>query len=152
MKLNVHQIRKILPHRYPFLLVDRVEDIEFGQRIHAIKNVTVNEPFFPGHFPDYPVFPGVLIMEALAQAAAILTFASASDEETKNAADDLYLFAGIDNARFKRPVMPGDRLELFAEMTANKRGIYKYKAVAKVDGQVVAEADLMCAHRKMGEA
>jgi 3-hydroxyacyl-[acyl-carrier-protein] dehydratase len=152
MKLNVHQIRKILPHRYPFLLVDRVEDIEFGQRIHAIKNVTVNEPFFPGHFPDYPVFPGVLIMEALAQAAAILTFASASDEETKNAADDLYLFAGIDNARFKRPVMPGDRLELFAEMTANKRGIYKYKAVAKVDGQVVAEADLMCAHRKMGDA
>lgn len=152
MKLNVHQIRKILPHRYPFLLVDRVEDIEFGQRIHAIKNVTVNEPFFPGHFPEYPVFPGVLIMEALAQAAAILTFASASEEETKQAADDLYLFAGIDNARFKRPVMPGDRLELFAEMTANKRGIYKYKAVARVDGQVVAEADLMCAHRKMGEA
>lgn len=152
MKLNVHQIRKILPHRYPFLLVDRVEDIEFGQRIHAIKNVTVNEPFFPGHFPDYPVFPGVLIMEALAQAAAILTFASASEEETMQAADDLYLFAGIDNARFKRPVMPGDRLELFAEMTASKRGIYKYKAVAKVDGQVVAEADLMCAHRKMGGA
>ncbi len=152
MKLNIQQIRKILPHRYPFLLVDRVEDIEFGQRIHAIKNVTVNEPFFPGHFPEYPVFPGVLIMEALAQAAAILTFASASEEETKQAADDLYLFAGIDNARFKRPVMPGDRLELFAEMTANKRGIYKYKAVAKVDGQVVAEADLMCAHRKMGEA
>lgn len=152
MKLNIQQIRKILPHRYPFLLVDRVEDIEFGQRIHAIKNVSVNEPFFPGHFPEYPVFPGVLIMEALAQAAAILTFASASEEETKQAADDLYLFAGIDNARFKRPVMPGDRLELFAEMTANKRGIYKYKAVAKVDGQVVAEADLMCAHRKMGEA
>lgn len=152
MKLNVHQIRKILPHRYPFLLVDRVEDIEYGQRIHAIKNVTVNEPFFPGHFPDYPVFPGVLIMEALAQAAAILTFASASEEETMQAADDLYLFAGIDNARFKRPVMPGDRLELFAEMTASKRGIYKYKAVAKVDGQVVAEADLMCAHRKMGDA
>ena len=145
-------IMRIIPHRYPFLLVDRVEDIEFGQRIHAIKNVTVNEPFFPGHFPEYPVFPGVLIMEALAQAAAILTFASASEEETKQAADDLYLFAGIDNARFKRPVMPGDRLELFAEMTANKRGIYKYKAVAKVDGQVVAEADLMCAHRKMGEA
>ena len=152
MKLNIQQIRKILPHRYPFLLVDRVEDIEFGQRIHAIKNVTVNEPFFPGHFPEYPVFPGVLIMEALAQAAAILTFASASEEETKQAADDLYLFAGIDNARFKRPVMPGDRLELFAEMTANKRGIYKYKAVAKVDGLVVAEADLMCAHRKMGDA
>ncbi|MFM8340021.1 MAG: 3-hydroxyacyl-ACP dehydratase FabZ [Fluviibacter sp.] len=152
MKLNVHQIRKILPHRYPFLLVDRVENIEFGQRIHAIKNVTVNEPFFPGHFPEYPVFPGVLIMEALAQAAAILTFASASEEETLQAADDLYLFAGIDNARFKRPVMPGDRLELFAEMTASKRGIYKYKAVAKVDGQVVAEADLMCAHRKMGDA
>ena len=152
MKLNVQQIRKILPHRYPFLLVDRVEEIEFGERIHAIKNVTVNEPFFPGHFPEYPVFPGVLFMEALAQAAAILTFASASEEETLQAADDLYLFAGIDNARFKRPVMPGDRLDLYAEMTANKRGIYKYKAVARVDGQVVAEAELMCAHRKMGDA
>ena len=152
MKLNVQQIRKILPHRYPFLLVDRVEEIEFGERIHAIKNVTVNEPFFPGHFPEYPVFPGVLIMEALAQAAAILTFASASEDETLQAADDLYLFAGIDNARFKRPVMPGDRLDLYAEMTANKRGIYKYKAVARVDGQVVAEAELMCAHRKMGDA
>ena len=150
MKLNIHQIRKILPHRYPFLLVDRVEEIDFGKTIHAIKNVTVNEPCFTGHFPEYPVFPGVLIMEAMAQAAAILTFASASEEETLQAADDLYLFAGIDNARFKRPVMPGDRLELFAEMTANKRGIYKYKAVAKVDGQIAAEADLMCAHRKMG--
>ena len=152
MKLNIHQIRKILPHRYPFLLVDRVEDIEFGKRIHAIKNVTVNEPCFTGHFPEYPVLPGVLIMEAMAQAAAILTFASASEEETLQAADDLYLFAGIDNARFKRPVMPGDRLELFAEMVASKRGIYKYKAVAKVDGNLVAEADLMCAHRKMGGA
>ena len=152
MQLNIHQIRKILPHRYPFLLVDRVEDIEFGKRIHAIKNVTVNEPCFTGHFPEYPVLPGVLIMEAMAQAAAILTFASASEEETLQSADDLYLFAGIDNARFNRPVMPGDRLELFAEMVANKRGIYKYKAVAKVDGLLVAEADLMCAHRKMGEA
>lgn len=152
MKLNINQIRKILPHRYPFLLVDRVEEIDFGKTIHAIKNVSVNEPFFPGHFPEYPVFPGVLIMESLAQAAAILTFASASEEDTKGAADDLYLFAGIDNARFKRPVMPGDRMELFVEMTASKRGIYKYKAVAKVDGQVVAEADLMCAHRKMGDA
>lgn len=150
-QLNIHQIRKILPHRYPFLLVDRVEDIDYGKTIHAIKNVTVNEPCFTGHFPEYPVLPGVLIMEAMAQAAAILTFASASEEETLQAADDLYLFAGIDNARFKRPVMPGDRLDLFAEMVANKRGIYKYKAVAKVDGNVVAEADLMCAHRKMGE-
>jgi 3-hydroxyacyl-[acyl-carrier-protein] dehydratase len=152
MKLNIHQIRKILPHRYPFLLVDRVEDIDFGKTIHAVKNVTVNEPCFTGHFPEYPVLPGVLIMEAMAQAAAILTFASASEEETLQAADDLYLFAGIDNARFKRPVMPGDRLDLFAEMVANKRGIYKYKAVAKVDGNVVAEADLMCAHRKMGDS
>ncbi|MFW9612038.1 MAG: 3-hydroxyacyl-ACP dehydratase FabZ [Fluviibacter sp.] len=151
-QLNIHQIRKILPHRYPFLLVDRVQEIDYGKSIHAIKNVTVNEPCFTGHFPEYPVMPGVLIMEAMAQAAAILTFASASEEETLQAADDLYLFAGIDNARFKRPVMPGDRLDLFAEMVANKRGIYKYKAVAKVDGQVVAEADLMCAHRKMGDA
>ena len=132
--------------------VDRVEDIDYGKSIHAIKNVTVNEPCFTGHFPEYPVLPGVLIMEAMAQAAAILTFASASEEETLQAADDLYLFAGIDNARFKRPVMPGDRLDLFAEMVANKRGIYKYKAVAKVDGLLVAEADLMCAHWKMGGA
>ena len=151
-QLNIHQIRKILPHRYPFLLVDRVEDIDYGKSIHAIKNVTVNEPCFTGHFPEYPVLPGVLIMEAMAQAAAILTFASATEEETLQAADDLYLFAGIDNARFKRPVGPGDRLDLYAEMVANKRGIYKYKAVAKVDGNVVAEADLMCAHRKMGGA
>lgn len=151
-QLNIHQIRKILPHRYPFLLVDRVQEIDYGKSIHAIKNVTVNEPCFTGHFPEYPVMPGVLIMEAMAQAAAILTFASASEEETLQAADDLYLFAGIDNARFKRPVMPGDRLDLFAEMVANKRGIYKYKAVAKVDGNIVAEADLMCAHRKMGDA
>lgn len=152
MKLNIHQIRKILPHRYPFLLVDRVEDIEFGKRIHAIKNVSVNESLFQGHFPEYPVFPGVLIMEALAQAAAVLTFASASEDETKQSADDLYLFAGIDNARFKRPVLPGDRLDLFAEMSASKRGIYKYKVVAKVDDQIVAEAELMCAHRKMSDA
>ena len=151
-QLNIHQIRKILPHRYPFLLVDRVEDIDYGKTIHAIKNVTVNEPCFTGHFPEYPVLPGVLIMEAMAQAAAILTFASASEEETLQAADDLYLFAAIDNARFKRPVMPGDRLDLYAEMVANKRGIYKYKACAKVDGQIVAEAELMCAHRKMGDA
>jgi 3-hydroxyacyl-[acyl-carrier-protein] dehydratase len=150
-QLNIHQIRKILPHRYPFLLVDRVEDIDYGKTIHAIKNVTVNEPCFTGHFPEYPVMPGVLIMEAMAQAAAILTFASATEEETLQAADDLYLFAAIDNARFKRPVSPGDRLDLYAEIIASKRGIYKYKAVAKVDGQLVAEADLMCAHRKMGE-
>ena len=129
------------------ILVDQHDGIKAN-----IKNVTVNEPCFTGHFPEYPVLPGVLIMEAMAQAAAILTFASASEEETLQSADDLYLFAGIDNARFKRPVMPGDRLELFAEMVANKRGIYKYKAVAKVDGLLVAEADLMCAHRKMGEA
>ncbi len=150
-QLNIHQIRKILPHRYPFLLVDRVEDIDYGKTIHAIKNVTVNEPCFTGHFPEYPVMPGVLIMEAMAQAAAILTFASATEEETLQAADDLYLFAAIDNARFKRPVSPGDRLDLYAEIIASKRGIYKYKAMAKVDGQLVAEADLMCAHRKMGE-
>ena len=150
--MDIHEILEYLPHRYPFLLIDRVVAIEPGKSIHAYKNVTINEPFFVGHFPHHPVMPGVLIMEAMAQAAAILTFASASEEETLQAADDLYLFAGIDNARFKRPVMPGDRLDLFAEMVANKRGIYKYKAVAKVDGQVVAEADLMCAHRKMGDA
>lgn len=149
-QLNIHQIRKILPHRYPFLLVDRVEDINYGKSIHAIKNVTVNEPCFTGHFPSYPVMPGVLIMEAMAQTSAILTF-STWQAEALQADDDLYLFAGIDNARFKHPVGPGDQLDLYAELVANKRGIYKYKACAKVDDRVVAEASLICAHRKIGE-
>ena len=148
-QLNIHQIRKILPHRYPFLLVDRVEDIDYGKTIHAIKNVTVNEPCFTGHFPEYPVLPGVLIMEAMAQAAAILTFASASEEETLQAADDLYLFAGIDNARFKRPVMPGDQLHLHVEIERQMRGVWKFKGEARVDGQLAAEAKLMCAKRDL---
>ena len=147
--LDIRAILEHLPHRYPFLLVDRVLDIEPGKRIRALKNVTINEPFFVGHFPHLPVMPGVLQIEALAQAAGILSFQTmgrVSDDRS------VYYFVGIDGARFKRPVMPGDRLELFVEMTASKRGIYKYKAVAKVDGQVAAEADLMCAHRKMGDA
>ncbi|HEY4372139.1 MAG TPA: 3-hydroxyacyl-ACP dehydratase FabZ [Burkholderiales bacterium] len=142
--MDIHAILEYLPHRYPFLLVDRVLDMELDKRIHAIKNVTINEPFFPGHFDYHPVMPGVLILEALAQAAAILCFKS------RNAKPDgktVYYFVGIDNARFKKPVMPGDQLNLHIEITRYSRGLWKFKAEAKVDGQVVTEADLMCAIR-----
>ena len=146
MKLDIHQIRKILPHRYPFLLVDRVEEIDFGKTIHAIKNVTVNEPCFTGHFPEYPVFPGVLIMEALAQAAGILSFKT---EDKKPTQSDVFYFAGIDDARFKRPVMPGDQLHLHVEIERQMRGVWKFKGEARVDGQLAAEARLMCAKRDL---
>ena len=146
--LDINQIKEYLPHRYPLLLVDRVLSWESGKNIVAIKNVTINEEFFNGHFPNKPVMPGVMTIEALAQTSALLAFLTMGQKPDENA---VVYFLGIDNARFKRPVGPGDRLDLYAEMVANKRGIYKYKAVAKVDGLVVAEADLMCAHRKMGE-
>ena len=129
--------------------VDTVEELEAGVSVTATYRVTGDEEFLGGHFPGNPVFPGVLILEAMAQAAAILVFRTLNVLPDEKA---VYYYAGIDNARFKRPVTPGDRMELFVEMTASKRGIYKYKAVAKVDGQIVAEADLMCAHRKMGDA
>jgi 3-hydroxyacyl-[acyl-carrier-protein] dehydratase len=149
MKMDIKAILDTLPHRYPFLLVDRVVELEPGQRILAQKNVTANEEFFNGHFPHYKVMPGVLIIEALAQAAGILSFktidSQASDEQ-------VYFFAGIDNARFKRPVVPGDvvMLEVFIERHA--RGIWKYKGKAMVDGQLAAEADLMCALREVPKA
>lgn len=140
--MNINEIVKYLPHRYPFLLVDRVIELEAHKRVVAIKNVTVNEPFFPGHFPNHPVMPGVLIIEAMAQAAALLSFKSkggALDD------DQVVYFAGIDNVRFKRPVTPGDQLVMEVEITNNKRNIYKYHGVARVDGEIAAEADLMCA-------
>ncbi len=142
--MDIHQILEHLPHRYPFLLVDRVVAIEVGKSIHAYKNVTINEPFFQGHFPHHPVMPGVLIMEALAQAAGILSFKTMGEKPDPNS---VFYFVGIDEARFKKPVMPGDQLHLHVEILRQMRGIWKYKAEAKVDGQVVAEAVLMCAKR-----
>ncbi|MDO8905851.1 3-hydroxyacyl-ACP dehydratase FabZ [Hydrogenophaga sp.] len=142
--MDIHEIRKQLPHRYPFLLVDRVLELEKGKRIKAIKNVTINEPFFGGHFPNRPVMPGVLMLEAMAQAAALLAFDTAGvtmDDKT------VYYFAGIDGARFKRPVEPGDQLVMDVELDRMKSGIYKFKGVIRVAGDVVCEAELMCTMR-----
>jgi len=142
--MDIREILEHLPHRYPFLLVDRVLDVEPGERIVALKNVSVNEPFFPGHYPHHPVMPGVLIVEALAQAAAILSFKTLGGKPDDKS---VYYFVGIDSARFKRPVSPGDQLILEVSILANKRGIWKFAAQAKVDGQVAAEAELMCTVR-----
>jgi 3-hydroxyacyl-[acyl-carrier-protein] dehydratase len=145
--LDIHHILKKLPHRYPFLLIDRVVEFENGKRIVALKNVTINEPFFIGHFPRRPVMPGVLILEALAQAAALLSFESAGGEL---ADDAVVYFVGIDGARFKRPVEPGDQLMLEAAIDRAKSGIYKYKTRASVAGETAAEAELMCTMRRVG--
>ena len=142
--MDIHQILQHLPHRYPFLLVDRVLEIVKGERITALKNVTINEPFFPGHYPHHPVMPGVLVIEALAQSAAILSFQSLGDKPDSKS---VYYFLGIDHARFKRPVVPGDQLILEASIITNRRGIWKFSCAAKVDGKVAAEAELMCAER-----
>jgi 3-hydroxyacyl-[acyl-carrier-protein] dehydratase len=139
--MNIHEILEYLPHRFPFLLLDRVLSIELGKEIVAIKNVTINEPFFPGHFPYHPVMPGVLIVEAMAQAAAVLSFKTTGQRPTE---DTVYYFAGIDNARFKKPVMPGDQLEIKVAIDRIIRGIGKYKGQATVNGELVAEAELMC--------
>ena len=145
--MDIQHILRKLPHRYPFLLVDRVLEIEKGVRIKALKNVTINEPFFPGHFPARPVMPGVLMLEALAQAAALLSFESLDGDPP----DDMVVyFAGIDNARFKRPVGPGDQLILEAAIDRAKSGLHRYKTRATVDGAVVVEADLMCTMRRAG--
>jgi 3-hydroxyacyl-[acyl-carrier-protein] dehydratase len=133
-----------LPHRYPFLLIDRVLDCEPGKNIVALKNVTINEPFFPGHYPHHPVMPGVLIVEAMAQAAAILSFKTMGSLPSD---DSVYYFVGIDDARFKRPVGPGDQVIFKVEIQSNRRGIWKYGAVAEVDGKVVAEGNLMATLR-----
>ncbi len=144
--MDIHQILKQLPHRYPFLLVDRVLEIEKGKSIRALKNVTINEPFFTGHFPHRPVMPGVLMLEALAQAAALLAFDALDTSPTD---DMVYYFAGIDNARFKQPVEPGDQLILHVELLRMKAGIFKFKARADVDGNIAVEAELTCAMRKV---
>jgi 3-hydroxyacyl-[acyl-carrier-protein] dehydratase len=144
--MDIHEILRRLPHRYPIILVDRVLELEPGKRIVALKNVSMNEPVFAGHFPHYPVMPGVLIIESLAQAAAILSFVTFDKRADSNS---VYYFAGIDNARFKRPVGPGDQLRLEVELVREMRGIGKFNARALVDGQVAAEAHLLCAYRQI---
>ncbi len=142
--MDIHEILKQLPHRYPFLMVDRVLSMEKGKSIQALKNVSINEPFFNGHFPHRPVMPGVLMLEAMAQAAALLTFdaiGARPDDKT------VYYFAGIDAARFKRPVEPGDQLIMDVELLRMKAGIFKFKGVTRVDGNIACEAELMCTMR-----
>ncbi|KPK20338.1 MAG: 3-hydroxyacyl-ACP dehydratase [Betaproteobacteria bacterium SG8_41] len=146
--IEIREVLEYLPHRYPFLLIDRVLQCEPGKRVLALKNVTINEPFFQGHFPYYPVMPGVLIVEAMAQAAAILTFHS---EKAKADERSVYYFVGIDNARFKKPVVPGDSLRLDVSINRVLRGIWKFDAKALVDEAVVAESQLMCTVRKIDE-
>lgn len=142
--MDIHEILEHLPHRYPILLVDRVLELVPGERIKALKNVSVNEPFFQGHYPHHPVMPGVLIVEAMAQAAAVLSFKTMG---SKPDATSVYYFAGIDGARFKKPVGPGDQLILDVSIIVRKRGIWKYAATATVDGQLAAEAELLCTLR-----
>lgn len=144
--MDIHEILEYLPHRYPFLLVDRVLSCEPGKDIVALKNVTINEPFFAGHFPHHPVMPGVLIIEALAQAAAILTLKTAGVKADNNS---IYYFVGIDGARFKRPIQAGDQLLLKVAITRQARGIWKYSARAEVAGQLATEAELMCTMRSI---
>ncbi|QJR14157.1 3-hydroxyacyl-[acyl-carrier-protein] dehydratase FabZ [Usitatibacter palustris] len=144
--MTIEEIKQYLPHRYPFLLIDRVTEMDPGKRIVAVKNVTMNEPFFQGHFPHYAVMPGVLIIEAMAQAAAVLSLKSAG---IKNDGKNVYYFVGIDGARFKKPVVPGDTLMIEVEQVRESRGMVKFKAVAKVEGQVASEAELLCALRSL---
>ncbi|MEH6443421.1 MAG: 3-hydroxyacyl-ACP dehydratase FabZ [Oceanospirillaceae bacterium] len=142
--MDINQIREYLPHRYPFLLVDRVEELVLGESIKAYKNVTVNEPFFNGHFPEHPVMPGVLIVEAMAQAAGILGFKT-MDKTPQDGS--MYYFVGSDKLRFKKPVVPGDRLDLFASIVSEKRGIWKFDVKAEVAGKIVSSATILCADR-----
>ena len=144
--MTIEEIKEYLPHRYPFLLIDRIVSFEKDKRIVALKNVSVNEPFFPGHFPHYHVMPGVLIVEAMAQAAAVLSLKSLGH---KNDGKWVYYFVGIDAARFKRPVVPGDQLLLEVEQGRVGRGMAKFKAVARVGDAVAAEAELLCALRQL---
>ncbi|MEW6996520.1 3-hydroxyacyl-ACP dehydratase FabZ [Colwelliaceae bacterium BS250] len=141
--IDVEEIKQLIPHRYPFLLIDRVLDYVPGESLHAIKNVTVNEPAFMGHFPGYSIFPGVLILEALAQASGVLGFKSVQDKGE----GEMFLFASIDNAKFKRPVTPGDTMHLHLTFVKERRGMWKFYGEARVDGKVVCSADLMCARK-----
>lgn len=140
--MDIQRVLEYLPHRYPFLLIDRVLDYRIGESLQAIKNVTINEPFFQGHFPGMPVMPGVLLIEAMAQAAGVLTFLTT---ESKPGQDNIYYLAGVDNARFKRPVVPGDQLFFDVNVHKTVRNIWKFKTQATVDGKVVCSAEIMCA-------
>ena len=142
--MGVNEIRKYLPHRYPFLLIDRVTDLSIGESVTAYKNITINEGIFEGHFPDYPVFPGVMILEAMAQACGVWGFKT-MDKTPEDGS--IYLYAGADKVRFKRQVVPGDQMVIEAKFVSEKRGIWKFDCVAKVDDQVAAQATIMCADR-----
>jgi len=142
--MEINEIRKYLPHRYPFLLVDRVVELNLGESIVAYKNLTINEPYFDGHFPEKPVFPGVLLVEAMAQAAGILGFKTMD----KTPADgSIYYFVGADNLRFKRPCVPGDQVMLRASIVSDRRGIWKFEVSSDVDGELAASATILCADR-----
>ncbi|MDH5231729.1 MAG: 3-hydroxyacyl-ACP dehydratase FabZ [Gammaproteobacteria bacterium] len=142
--MDINRIKELLPHRYPFLLVDRVVHYESGRLLRAIKNVTTNEPFFQGHFPTHAVMPGVLIIEAMAQATGLLAFEVTKRQDTSNS---LFYLVGVDNCRFKNQVVPGDQLILEVEVVKALRGVWKFKATAKVEDKLAASADLMCAER-----
>ncbi len=144
--MEIAEIKRYLAHRYPFLLVDRVLELEPGKRIKALKNVTINEPFFQGHFPHFHVMPGVLIIEALAQASGLLSLRSRAEPPGANV---VFFFAGIDDARFKRPVVPGDALTLESELLVEKRGLVKYAVKASVGEQLACEAQLLCTMKQM---
>ncbi len=144
--IDIHEIFQHLPHRYPFLLIDRVIQCTLGESLTAIKNVTINEPFFQGHFPHRPVMPGVLILEAMAQATGVLAFKTSQVQPDANS---LYYLVGVDNARFKQPVEPGDQLIIEVKITRIIRGVWKYEATSKVADKIVASADLMCMKRDL---
>jgi 3-hydroxyacyl-[acyl-carrier-protein] dehydratase len=148
-ELDVNEVLAMLPQRYPFLMVDRVLSCEAGKRIVALKNVSANEPHFQGHFPGRPIMPGVLILEAMAQAASILVFRTLGIKPQPGV---VYYYAGIDHARFKRPVVPGDRLEIEVGILASKRGVWKFNCIARVDGTVAAQADILCTMREVAGA
>jgi len=142
--MDINEIREYLPHRFPFLLVDRVVELELGESIVAYKNMSVNESVFQGHFPNHPVFPGVMIIEAMAQTAGILGFKTM---DKKPSDGSIYLFAGADNVRFRRQVVPGDQLMMRAKVLNEKRGIWKFECEATVDGELAAKANILCADR-----
>jgi 3-hydroxyacyl-[acyl-carrier-protein] dehydratase len=148
-EMDILEVLAHLPQRYPMLMIDRVKDIEPGKRIVALKNVSANEPYFEGHFPGRPIMPGVLILEAMAQAAGILAFRTKNQKPSE---DVVYYYAGIDGARFKRPVVPGDQLEIEVVILASKRNLWKFGCTARVDGSVVAQAEILCTLRFSADA
>jgi len=148
-EMDINEVLAHLPHRYPMLMIDRVTQCEPGKRIVALKNVSASEPYFPGHFPNRPIMPGVLILEAMAQAAGVLVFRSSGTKPDENT---VYYYVGIDNARFKKPVVPGDQLEIEVQMERQLRGIGKFGCVARVAGETVAEATILCSMRSTERA